>query len=45
MGQVDITVNGKAYRIACEDGEEQRLEDLAGVVDGHVQELVAQVGT
>ena len=44
MGQVDITVNGKAYRIACEDGEEQRLEDLAGVVDGHVQELVAQVG-
>lgn len=44
MGQVDITVNGKIYRIACEDGEEERLGSLAGIVDAHVHELVEQVG-
>lgn len=45
MGQVDITVNGKVYRIACEDGEEQRLVNLAGMVDAHARDLVEQVGS
>lgn len=44
MAQVDITVNGKTYRIACEDGQEQRLTNLAGMVDAHVKDLVEQVG-
>lgn len=44
MAQVDIQINGKAYRIACEDGQEPRLRDLAQMVDAHVKDLVGQVG-
>lgn len=44
MAQVDIQINGKAYRIACEDGQEPRLRDLALMVDAHVKDLVGQVG-
>ena len=44
MGQVDIAINGKTYRIACEDGEEQRLSNLAAMVDAHVHDLIEQVG-
>ena len=44
MAQVEIMVNGQSYRIACEDGQEQRLGDLARMVDAHVGDLVDQVG-
>ncbi|MDA9975911.1 cell division protein ZapA [Alphaproteobacteria bacterium] len=44
MAQVEIMVNGQSYRIACEDGQEQRLGDLARIVDAHVGDLVEQVG-
>lgn len=44
MAQVDIAVNGKTYRIACEDGQENRLTELASMVDAHVKDLVDQVG-
>ena len=44
MAQVEIMVNGQSYRIACEDGQEKRLGDLARMVDAHVGDLVEQVG-
>ena len=44
MAQVEITINSQSYRIACEDGQEQRLRDLAQMVDAHVTDLVGQVG-
>ena len=44
MAQVEIMVNGQSYRIACEDGQEQRLGELARMVDAHVGDLVEQVG-
>ena len=44
MAQVEITINGQSYRVACEDGQEQRLTDLARMVDAHVGDLVEQVG-
>jgi len=44
VAQVDISINGQTYRIACEDGQEQRLQDLAQMVDAHVKDLVEQVG-
>ena len=40
MAQVDLLVNGQSYRIACEDGQEDRLIDLAAMVDEKVAELV-----
>ena len=44
MAQVDVSVNGQSYRIACEDGQEDRLVDLATMVDEKVLELVNQIG-
>ena len=44
MAQVEITINSQSYRVACEDGQEQRLTDLARLVDAHVGNLVEQVG-
>ena len=44
VAQVDINVNSQNFQIACEDGQEDRLLDLAKIVDGKVVELVDQVG-
>ena len=44
MAQVDVEVNGQTFRIACEDGQEERLTDLASLVNGKVMDLAGQVG-
>ena len=44
MAQVDVTVNNRAYKIACDDGQEEHLTRLAEYVDRRVQELVSAVG-
>ena len=44
MAQVDVSVNGQSYRRACEDGQEDRLVDLAAMVDEKVIGLVNQIG-
>lgn len=44
MGQVTVTLNGRTYRLRCEDGEEQRLFALADHVRGKVESLIAQFG-
>ncbi|MHA1566988.1 MAG: cell division protein ZapA [Alphaproteobacteria bacterium] len=44
MAQVAVTINGRNYRIACEDGQEDHLIQLAGYLNGKVEELVTAVG-
>jgi len=44
MAQVEVTVNGRNYRIACDDGQEDHLIELAGFIDRKVAELVSAVG-
>ncbi len=39
MAQVSVTIDGKKYRLACNEGEEGRLEQLAGMVDEKINEL------
>ena len=39
MPQVNVTIAGKAYRMACGEGEEPHLEGLARVYDGKIQEM------
>ncbi|MBP2298062.1 cell division protein ZapA [Azospirillum picis] len=39
MAQVDIEVNGRFYRMLCEDGQEGRLRELAAYVDDRLQRL------
>lgn len=44
MAQVSVTINGRIYQIACDDGQEANLTRLANYVDKRVGELVAAVG-
>ncbi len=44
MGQVAITLNGRSYRLACQDGEEERLLALGNHVRGHVDKLTREFG-
>jgi cell division protein ZapA len=44
MAQVSVTIDGKAYRMACDDGQEAHLEALAGYFDGKVQEMRGSFG-
>ena len=38
MPLVNVMVNGRAYTIACDDGEEDHLRELAGIVDAKMHE-------
>ena len=44
MAEVKIKINGREYRIACDDGQESHLSSLAQYLDGKVGELVGEVG-
>src|SRR5690606_18657159 len=47
MGQVKVSINDRSYTIACGDGEEDHVRELAAYVSKHVTDLadqVAQVG-
>ena len=44
MAQVSVTINGRAYQIACDDGQEEHLRQLASYIDRRVSELVAAMG-
>ncbi len=44
MPEVDLTINGRSYRVACEEGEEERLSRLGAYIDDRVEVLVAQIG-
>ena len=44
MSQVEITINGRQYRVACEDGQETHLTTLAGYFDGKMTSLIDEVG-
>jgi len=41
---VNVMVNGRAYTIACDQGEEEHLKQLSGVIDAKVKELLGSVG-
>ena len=44
MAQVNVTVSGKVYRMACGDGEEKHLIALAEALDGKIAELRGAFG-
>ncbi|MEI2385002.1 cell division protein ZapA [Breoghania sp. JC706] len=44
MAQVSVTINGRAYRMACDDGEEERLMGLARRFDETIGELRGSFG-
>jgi cell division protein ZapA len=44
MAQLAVTIAGKVYRVACDEGEEARLGDLAQLVDAKISGLRARFG-
>jgi len=44
MPLVNVLVNNHAYTVACDDGEEEHLRELAKYVDRRVRQLVETVG-
>ncbi|MTI44975.1 cell division protein ZapA [Roseibium hamelinense] len=44
MAQISVTINGRSFRMACDDGEEERLEGLAERFDGWISELRGAFG-
>jgi cell division protein ZapA len=44
MAQVSVTIDGRRYRVACNEGEEARLESLAGMIDDKIGELRTSFG-
>jgi cell division protein ZapA len=44
MAHVNVTINGRQYRMACEDGQENHLTWLAGDLDRRIEQLRAQFG-
>jgi len=44
MPQVSVTINGRQFRMACEDGEEARVTHLAEDLDGRIVQLRARFG-
>ena len=44
MGSVNVTINDRQFRIACEDGQEQHLEKLATDFDALITDLRGRIG-
>ncbi len=44
MAQVSVTIDGRKYRLACNEGEEARLERLATMIDAKIGELRSTFG-
>jgi cell division protein ZapA len=47
VAELNIEVNGRAYAVGCEDGQEDHLRALAAVVDAQVRQVgqtAAQLG-
>ena len=44
MAQVTLRINGYAYTVGCQDGEEQHLQAMAGEVDRRIETIKASAG-
>ena len=44
MSTVTVEVNGRAYQVGCEDGQEAHLESLARTFSAQVREVSRSVG-
>ena len=45
MAEVDLTIVGRSYSVACRAGEEESLRNAATLVDGKSREALAGLGT
>lgn len=45
MAEVELTIAGRQYRVACRTGEEDNLRAAAALVDAKSKEALAGLGT
>ncbi|MHA1523543.1 MAG: cell division protein ZapA [Alphaproteobacteria bacterium] len=44
MAQIDVTINDRSYKLACEEGEEEHLRELSRFVDRQVSDIKREFG-
>jgi cell division protein ZapA len=44
MAQITVTINGRSYPVACNEGEEQRIGELGRYIDGKVKGFARDLG-
>ncbi|MFV2092744.1 MAG: cell division protein ZapA, partial [Hyphomicrobiales bacterium] len=44
MAQIDVTINNRSYRLACEEGEEDHLRELSRYIDKQVNGIRGEFG-
>ncbi len=44
MSQVSVTINGRQFRMGCEDGQEEHLTELARELDARIADLRGKFG-
>ena len=44
MSHVTVTIAGRAYRMACDEGQEEHLVGLARLLDGKIDQLRSSFG-
>lgn len=44
MGQVKVSLNDRTYTVACGDGEEDHVRELAAYMNKHMTALAQEVG-
>lgn len=44
MPDVQITIGGRSFEVACQEGEESFLKSAAGLLDNEASVLVGQIG-
>jgi cell division protein ZapA len=40
LPKVDVSINGRSYAVACDEGQQDRVRELAGMVDSRVKQLI-----
>lgn len=44
MAEVNVVIDGRSYPIACDDGQERRVQQLAAYFDARLREVGASLG-
>ena len=45
MSEISLSINGRSYLVACEEGQEDHLQKLGAFVDEKMRDLSAKIGT
>ncbi|MGL4234707.1 cell division protein ZapA [Tabrizicola sp.] len=44
MPELDVTIGGRSFQVACQPGEEHFLRSAAGMLDAEASPIIAQMG-